>query len=286
MAAMGLLTLSLALGWIAPPKHFDVDRLVAWCIVPFDAKKRSPAERVAMLKELGLKRVAYDWRAEHVKEFDEEFRRYAEANIELVAYWGIHESAFDLFKKHRHAPQIWQTAPSPAGATEADRVAKAVTELKPAVERTLKAGLPFALYNHGGWGGEPANLVAVCQALRTAHGSDRIGIAYNLHHGHVHVEKFAEHLKAMRPYLMCLNLNGMTKGGDATGSKILPIGAGELDPAWLATIAGSEYRGPIGIIGHTDDDVKLRLQDNLDGLHWLRDPLALKPNYRTWPKGK
>ena len=42
------------------------DNLMAWCIVPFDAKKRGPEERAAMLKELGLSRLAYDWRDEHV----------------------------------------------------------------------------------------------------------------------------------------------------------------------------------------------------------------------------
>ena len=62
---------------------FDRDKLVAWCIVPFDAKKRKPAERVEMLKELGLKRVAYDWRAEHVVEFEEEILQYKK-NLSLI----------------------------------------------------------------------------------------------------------------------------------------------------------------------------------------------------------
>ena len=38
-----------------------MDNLVAWCIVPFDAKNRGPAERVEMLKNLGFKKYAYDW---------------------------------------------------------------------------------------------------------------------------------------------------------------------------------------------------------------------------------
>lgn len=45
---------------------FARDNLVAWCIVPFDAKKRGPEERAAMLKRLGFTRFAYDWRAEHI----------------------------------------------------------------------------------------------------------------------------------------------------------------------------------------------------------------------------
>ena len=53
---------------VAAADNFAKDKLVAWCIVPFDAKQRGPAERAAMLKRLGLKRVAYDWRAKHVAE--------------------------------------------------------------------------------------------------------------------------------------------------------------------------------------------------------------------------
>ncbi|MFM8434591.1 MAG: sugar phosphate isomerase/epimerase, partial [Planctomycetia bacterium] len=34
---------------------FRRDNLVAWCIVPFDAKKRGPEERAAMLEKLGFK---------------------------------------------------------------------------------------------------------------------------------------------------------------------------------------------------------------------------------------
>ena len=52
--------------------NFAKDQLVAWCIVPFDAAKRGPLARAEMLKRLGLKRVAYDWREQHVKEFEEE----------------------------------------------------------------------------------------------------------------------------------------------------------------------------------------------------------------------
>ena len=54
------------------PRNLRDENLVAWCIVPFDAKNRSPAERAEMVKRLGLRRVAYDWRAKHVPTFEEE----------------------------------------------------------------------------------------------------------------------------------------------------------------------------------------------------------------------
>ena len=47
---------------VAAADNFAKDKLVAWCIVPFDAKKRGPAERAAKVANLGIKKEAYDWR--------------------------------------------------------------------------------------------------------------------------------------------------------------------------------------------------------------------------------
>ena len=113
-------------------------------------------------------------------------------------------------------------------------------------------------------GGEPANLVAVCQQLRQAAETERVGIVYNLHHGHGHIDDFAHVLALMKPYLLCLNLNGMN---DAARPKILPVGAGQHDRALLEIIAKSGYTGPIGILDHRGDmDAEKSLKENIDGL--------------------
>jgi sugar phosphate isomerase/epimerase len=233
-----------------------------------------------MLEELGITRVAYDWRPKHVPEFETEILEYAKRGIEYVAFWSTHPEAFALFKKHGLTPQVWITAPSPEGATDAERVAAAVARLAPVATEVGTMGCRLGLYNHGGWGGEPANLVAVCEALRAA-GHEHVGIVYNLHHGHGHIADFADCLAAMRPHLLCLNLNGMTEG-----TKILQLGRGQHDLAILRAVRDSGYAGPIGIIGHTNDDVEARLRDNLDGLDWLLPQLAGRapgppPQYRT-----
>jgi len=90
-------------------ENFQTDQLVAWCIVPFDAKKRGPEARAKMLTELGLKRCAYDWRAEHVPTFEEEIEQYEKHGIEMFAFWGSHKEAFELFEKYDLHPQFWQT---------------------------------------------------------------------------------------------------------------------------------------------------------------------------------
>ena len=48
-------------GQDTPSTLWDRDNLVAWCIVPFDAARRGPVERAAMLDELGIRRLAYDY---------------------------------------------------------------------------------------------------------------------------------------------------------------------------------------------------------------------------------
>jgi len=77
----------------------------------------------------------------------------------------------------------------------------------------------------------------------------------------------------------------MTKNGFKTGKKILPLGQGELDLMLLKTIRESGWRGPIGILNHTDEDAEARLRDNLDGLDWLLPQLEGKvagPKPRSW----
>ncbi|MGC4005991.1 MAG: hypothetical protein QM811_23875 [Pirellulales bacterium] len=108
-------------------------------------------------------------------------------------------------------------------------------------------------------------------------GLKNVGIVYNQHHGHDHVVRYAELLRAMKPHLLCVNLNGMIEQGDRTGKKIVPLGQGPRDLELLRTLVDSGYAGPIGILGHTQDDAEERLRDNLDGLEWLVPQLSGKP---------
>ncbi len=239
------------------------ENLVPWCIVPFDASKRSPEERAKMLVRLGLKRSAYDWRAQHVPEFEEEILKYKKHGIEFFAFWNVHDKAFELFQKHKIRPQIWKTLRSPKSGTQEEKIKTAMEAMIPLAKRTAEIGCKSGLYNHGGWGGEPENLVAVCKALR-ADGHGNVGIVYNWHHGHGRIEEWKDDLALMKPFLHCLNLNGMNTGAKP---KILALGKGEHEERMLKILIESGYDGPIGILDHQNHlDAEESLRANLDGL--------------------
>jgi sugar phosphate isomerase/epimerase len=267
---------SVARSQAQQPGNFARESLVAWCVVPFDAKKRSPAERAEMLSELGLKRLAYDWRDEHIETWDEEWRQLQKHDIELTAFWCSssmdpashpkNKLIFEFIKRNQIKTQLWIMLPENELAKitdESQRLTQAAQSVREFAKRAAELECQVGIYNHGAWSGRPATLLAIMQKLK---GQENLGIVYNFHHSHEDLEEFPEALERMLPYLLCLNLNGMTPGGP----KILPLGKGVLDAKIFGWIRDSGYSGPIGILDHRNElDAKLSLQQNLKGLEQL-----------------
>lgn len=281
----GLLGLAVGLAVAVPAraaeKLYQRDNLVAWCIVPFDAKKRGPEERADMLNRLGFKQLAYDWRAEHIPTFDAEMETLKKHGIQLTAFWfpgSLDNDARTIMaclKRHNLRTQLWITGGGNATASadeQKQRVEAEANRIRPIAEEAAKIGCTVELYNHGAWFGEPENQIAIIQQLKLSN----VGIVYNLHHGHDHLDRLPELLKKMLPYLHAVNLNGMVKNGDRVGKKILVLGQGDLDLQLLRVIRDSGYRGPIGILNHTDEDAEARLKQNLAGLDRLLAELEKK----------
>ena len=244
---------------------FDKDNLVAWCIVPFDPSERNPQQRAEMLERLGIKKVAYDWRDKHIPTFEEEILQYKKHGLEYFAFWSWHDDMVSLVKKHGITPQFWIMIPEPAGQTYEDKVRSAGQGLLAIAGRAKELDCKIGLYNHGGWGGEPKNMAAVCHWLINNTEVDNVGIVYNQHHGHGHIEDFQESLAVMKPYLLCLNLNGMNDSGG-----IVTLGYGEHDLRLMKIIARSGYNGPIGILDHRVElDTEESLKENLQGMKKL-----------------
>lgn len=263
---------------------FARTNLVAWCIVPFDSKKRGPEERAAMLAGLGIRRLAYDWRAEHIPTFDAEVDAMRARNIEISAWWfpadlkAEARAILASIERKKIHPQLWitmGTEPEPDADRLQQKIAGAVKTLGPICDEAQRLGCTVALYNHLGWFGEPANQVEIIHQLHAA-GHTNAGIVYNFHHAHDHLADFASQFRILQPHLLALNLNGMVWEGDRAGKKIIPLGTGDEELDLLRIVHASGWKGPVGIIGHTEEDAEVKLRKELVGLERLA-PLTQQP---------
>jgi sugar phosphate isomerase/epimerase len=287
-----MLTISVLLAGLVASEPSDLFRsrnLVAWCIVPFDAKQRGPAERIALLKKLGITRYAYDWRDKHLPTFDDEVKLCIQHGIQLHAVWfpavmnKDAETILDVLKRNKVVTELWVMPLEPKGTSDEEKLEQVARVLRPVVKAANEAGQKIALYNHGGWIGEPENVLKLLALLE----DKNVGVVYNLHHGHHHLYRLPEVFQLLKNHLRCVTINGMEPNGDKIGKKILPLGAGSQDVTVLRQLLASKYTGPIAILGHMHEyDVEDRLRDNLDGLEWLKAQLGgeqgKRPQYRTW----
>jgi hypothetical protein len=240
--------------------------------VPFDSRRRTPEERIAMLERLGFRRYAYDWRAEHLPDTARELRLARDRGIRVEAVWmwieadrpgklsEANERVLAALKEAGLSTQIWLGfAPSYfEGGSDEEKVARGAEMVSHLADRAAETRSRVALYNHGDWFGEPENEIRILKALP----GREIGLVYNFHHGHEHIARFDALVKAMRPYLWVVNLNGMRP----EGPKILPFGTGTHERKMLQAVLDSGFTGPFGVLGHVDADVEEILRGNLRGL--------------------
>ena len=251
------------------PENFKRENLVAWCIVSDTSTQRSPLDGAALLKRLELKRVVCDSRDLPVTQLEAEITAYRENGIDCFAFRSDQGEVYPLFTKHGMKPEIWRPLQTGKGLSNAEKVASAAEALVPLAKQAGELGLSLGLYNEGGWGGLPNNMVAVCKILREK-GFD-VGLIYNFHHAHPRIATFADDLAKMKPYLFCVNLNGMadpaTEDVSKAAIKVKAIGSGKFEKEMIATLISEGYIGPVGVLGHvTTRDLEEVLNENLIGL--------------------
>ena len=254
---------------------FSSGNLLAWCIVPFDSRRRTPAERIAMLKRLGFTQYVWDWRQEHLKDLPGEIRLARENGIRLRGVWlwidGDWDKVGALSEGNRTVIDAIDQAEFPAefwvgfhpnyfdALADAARVRKGAEMVAYLRDLAVASGSTVALYNHGDWFGEPENQIRLIEAV----GDPSVGMVYNFHHAHDQLDRYPELLPRMLPRLRAVNLNGMR----AEGPKILPIGEGTHEREMIRLLLEAGYNGPLGILGHVEDaDVEVVLKRNLAGL--------------------
>src|SRR5687768_12123990 len=254
------------------------DNLVAWCIVPYDAKKRSPEERAEMLSRIGIRRLAYDWRAEHLPTLDRELDALKKRRIRMEAIWfpislepekdDHARILLDFVRRRKLKTQLWLSLGIPeANNTHEQRVELAAKAVGWVARAARSLGCKVALYNHGGWFGEPENQIEVIKRVDMPN----LGIVYNFHHAHHRIDDFPELMRRMKPYLLALNINGMRK----EGPKILTVGQGNSELQMLRAVRESDWRGPIGILNHREEmDAEEALLQNIAGLQILQREIS------------
>ena len=268
------LNVNLLSGQNSGSNDLNMDNYFAWCIVPFDNQNRTPEERVEMLKELGFESYAYDWRTEHLPEMAREIKLARKNGIDINAVWmwidennsignlsEDNQKVLDVLEETNLKTQIWMSFPEDyfEGMTDDERIKKAVSMIAYISDEAKKRSSTVGLYNHGGWFGNPDNLVQIVEALP----ENEVGIIFNFHHAHELLNDYPEMVENMMPYLWAVNLNGMKP----EGPKILPIGQGTKEKEMIEILKKNGYNGPWGILGHrTDADVKLVLQKNKKGV--------------------
>ena len=265
------------------PTLFERENLVAWCIVPFDKMKRTPGQRAAMLKELGLTQLAYDWRDEHLPTMEEEIRTLKKNNIKLKSVWfwvnggpgGTLDRSNDFIlntlKSNNVKTELWLSFNDNffANLSDDEKLRKAVASIREINNKAKAIGCSLHLYNHGSWFGEPENQVKIIESL----GTKDIGIVYNFHHARHQTNEFPRLLELMKPYLTTVNINGMKEGGPM----ILTVAEGDRELGMLKQLKASGYTGSIGILSHVDDeDAKVVLKRNLEGLKKLLKEMGEK----------
>jgi hypothetical protein len=121
-------------------------------------------------------------------------------------------------------------------------------------------------------------MVAVTKALSEGLRSYHFGTLCNFHHAHESINEFNRLLETKLPYLICLNLNGVTDAASVRANpeknKILPIGSGKFARRIIQFVLNSGYKSRIGILEYiAKQDAKISLQENTDGLPRLLSEL-------------
>ena len=158
--------------------EINMNNYYAWCIVPFDSMERTPEQRIEMLKELGFKSYAYDWREEHLDSFSDEITLAKKNDIRINAVWiwidanydsvgnlnPLNERVLEIVDDKNLQTEIWVGFHSNyfENLSHEEAIVKGIEIVSYLSDRAGEIGCKIALYNHGDWFGDPINQVEIC----------------------------------------------------------------------------------------------------------------------------
>ncbi|HTE10531.1 MAG TPA: TIM barrel protein [Chitinophagaceae bacterium] len=269
---------------------FSRENLVAWCIVPYDTTKRTPALRAKMLNKLGITKFAYDWREEHIASAGDEMDTMGQHHIKLQGFWmpygpnpsfnKHYNDIMEQLEKRAIKTQLWWSYGSSdeglKNKSQDEKIKYVGDMVKIMAARASGIGCTVGLYNHNGWFGEPENMLAILAYVNMKN----VGIVYNFNHAEDQVDRFPEFFPKILPHLIALNIAGLKNGKPG---KIVPVGQGDSEQEMIRIIAESSYNGPVGIINEdTHPDAETGLTMNMDGLKKILQSLGYTGALNTY----
>lgn len=160
---------------------FRIENLIPWSIVTFDSEERTLTERIEMVKKLGFNQYAFGGREKHIETMEQEIRLAQKENIKISAVWlymnlnkdkpgvlkPVSEKVFQALKNTGLETQIWVGFyPKYFAGLSQEQALQQVKEMIAYLsDRAEKMNCKVALYNHGGWPGDPKNLIEVINGL-------------------------------------------------------------------------------------------------------------------------
>ncbi|AXG71255.1 xylose isomerase-like TIM barrel [Kordia sp. SMS9] len=266
-------------------QRIKISEVAPWCILGFDTADRTPAQRIALIKELGLKKYGFNKGKGDFSTMKQEFKLAEENNIEITSVFLWLNAERDSIGKLSPANQellqnISEVSQKPViwvsfsdnffkNLSEEASIKRSVEMIQFVKSKADELGCKLALYNHHGWFGNPYNQLKILEKLN----DESLTMVYNFHHAHEYVDEFQDIAKKIQPYLSFVNLNGVKK----EGPQILDIGKGDYELEMINTLLKEGYAGPWGILGHIKtEDVKVVLERNIAGLKMLNSKLGKK----------
>ncbi len=264
-------------------KAIEISEVAPWCILGFDTKDRTPAQRIALLQELGLKKYGFNKGKGDLTTMKKEFKLAEENNIEItsVFLWlnakrdsigklsPANQELLQNLSEVNQKPVVWVSFSDNffKNLSDEESIKRSVEMIRFVKQKADKIGCKLALYNHHGWFGNPYNQLKILEKLK----DESLTIVYNFHHAHEYVDEFQDIVKKIKPYLSFVNLNGVKK----EGPQILSIGEGDHELKMINTLIEEGYTGPWGILGHIKtEDVKVVLERNIAGLKKINAKLS------------
>lgn len=253
--ALACVTLALVFGCIKAGADELPNPFFAMDTGTQDATHKTPAEQVALVKEVGFAGVGptyhnsaelQQWLVALDQSRLKMFALYLELRLDDVpaSLASVKEAATALRGRDT---LLWVYVTDKKGTSfDPSDDAVAVQALREISGYAQDAGLRVALYPHAGF-----VVQRVEDAVRLAEQVNRknLGVTFNLCHWlKVDGKDLAASLKAAQPYLFCVTINGADAGGTSWNELIQPLDRGTYDVSQvLRLLREMRYAGPVGL---------------------------------------